>query len=64
MNLGLWHQRDSESRAFVWRRGTPISQAFTLAANRREQSDSGSEEESGEMLTNIKVLESPPRQGC
>jgi len=64
MELSLRHQRVSESRAFVRRRGIPISQAFTLAANRREQSDSGSEEGSGEMLTNINVLESPPRQGC
>ena len=48
----------------VCRRGIPISHALTLAANRREQSDSPTEEGSGDKLTNIKVLESPPRQGC
>lgn len=48
----------------VWRRGTPISQAFTREAKRSEQSDSLAEEASGEMFTNIKVFESPPRHGC
>jgi len=48
----------------VWRRGIPISQLFTLAAKRREQSDSPVEDGSGEIFTNIKVLESPPRHGC
>ena len=45
------------------RRGVPISQALTLAANRSEQRDSPTEEGSGEIFTNISVFESPPRQG-
>lgn len=40
-----------------------ISQAFTLAANRREQSDSLIDEGAGETLTTINVFESPPKQG-
>lgn len=48
----------------VWRLGIPISQLFTLAAKRREQSDSPVEDGSGEIFTNIKVFESPPRHGC
>lgn len=48
----------------VWRRGTPISQAFTFAAKRKEHKDSFKDLESGEMLTNISVFESPPRHGC
>ena len=48
----------------MWRRGVPISHALTLDANRREHSDSPAEAWSGEMLTNINVFESPPRQGC
>lgn len=56
-------KRESEGRILVWRRGTPISQAFTRAAKRSEQSDSPAEKASGEMFTNIKVFESPPRHG-
>jgi len=48
----------------VVRRGVPISQAFTLEANRSEHSDSPDEAWSGAMFTNINVFESPPRQGC
>lgn len=51
-------------RPLVCRRGVPISHAFTLEANRREHSDSPTEEGSGDMFTNINVFESPPRQGC
>lgn len=47
----------------VWRRGVPISQALTLAANRSEQSDSPTEDASGDIFTNINVFESPPKQG-
>lgn len=56
--------RESEDLRLVWRLGMPISQAFTLAANRSEQSDSPTDEGSGETLTNISVFESPPKQGC
>ena len=57
-------KRESEGRVLlVWRRGIPISQAFTLAAKRSEHSDSPTEVGSGEMFTNINVFESPPRQG-
>lgn len=56
--------RESEDLRLVWRLGMPISQAFTLAANRSEQSDSPTDEGSGETLTNIKVFEFPPKQGC
>lgn len=56
-------KRESDGRIVVCRRGTPISQAFTLAANRKEQSDSPTDAISGERFTNINVLESPPRQG-
>lgn len=56
-------KRESADRMMVWRRGTPISQALTLAANRSEHSDSPNEEGSGEMFTNISVFESPPRHG-
>lgn len=48
----------------IWRRGMPISQAFTLAANLNEHKDSLKDLWSGEMLTNINVFESPPRHGC
>lgn len=57
-------KRESNGRIVVCRRGTPISHAFTLAANLKEQSDSPTEATSGERFTNINVLESPPRQGC
>jgi len=56
--------RHCELRVWVWRRGIPISQEFTLAANRSEQRDSPVEDTSGERFTNISVLESPPRHGC
>jgi len=36
---------------------------LTRAANLREHIDSPAEDDSGEMLTNIRVFESPPRQG-
>jgi hypothetical protein len=42
----------------------PISQLLTLAAKRREQSDSPVEDGSGDIFTNINVLESPPKYGC
>lgn len=57
-------RRESEDLRLVWRRGTPISQAFTRAANLSEQSDSPTDEGSGDTLTNINVFESPPKQGC
>ena len=44
-------------------REVPISQALTLAAKRSEQRDSPTEEGSGEIFTNIRVFESPPKQG-
>jgi hypothetical protein len=47
----------------VWRLGTPISQAFTFEANLREHNDSCKDLESGAMFTNIRVFESPPKQG-
>lgn len=50
-------------RIVVRRLGIPISQALTLEANRSEQIDSPTDEWSGEMFTNIKVFESPPKQG-
>lgn len=55
---------ESEDLRFVWRLGIPISHAFTLAANRSEQRDSPTDAGSGETLTNIRVFESPPKQGC
>lgn len=53
-----------ELRIWVWRLGIPISQEFTLAANRNEQRDSPVEDASGDRFTNISVFESPPRHGC
>jgi hypothetical protein len=47
----------------VWRRGMPISQAFTFAANLNEQSVSCRDFESGATFTNMRVFESPPKQG-
>lgn len=59
----MLRRESEEDFRLVWRLGTPISQALTLAANRSEQSDSPTDEGSGDMLTNINVLESPPKQG-
>lgn len=41
-----------------------MTQLLTLAAKRSEQMDSPDEDASGEMFTNISILESPERQGC
>lgn len=58
-------RRESEyDLRLVWRLGTPISQALTLAANLSEQIDSPTDEGSGDTFTNINVFESPPKQGC
>lgn len=56
-------KRFSNGLMLVCLRGVPISQAFTLAANLREQRDSPVEEDSGAMFTNISVFASPPKQG-
>ena len=48
----------------VRRLGIPISQAFTLEANLNEHIVSPTDDASGEILTNMRVFESPPRQGC
>ena len=56
--------RESKLRVWACLRGTPISQELTLDANLREQIDSPVDDDSGEMLTNINVFESPPRHGC
>ena len=53
-----------ELRIWVWRRGIPISQELTLAANRNEQIDSPVEDTSGDKFTNMRVFESPRRHGC
>ena len=47
----------------VWRRGTPISQAFTFVANLKEHNDSSTEFESGAIFPNMSVFESPAKQG-
>ena len=65
--LQLVLSREASKRALrvveVWRRGTPISQAFTFAANLKEHNDSCSDFESGAIFTNMSVFESPPKQG-
>lgn len=43
--------------------GTPIWHVFTFEANLKLHNDSPKDLGSGEMLTNIRVLESPPRHG-
>jgi hypothetical protein len=52
-----------ELRICVCRRGMPISQEFTLAANRSEHIDSPVDDVSGDRFTNMSVFESPPRHG-
>merc|ERR1719499_2440797 len=51
---------DARFPPILWAR--PTWQLFTLAAKRREHRDSSTRSNSGQRLTNINVLQAPPKQ--
>ena len=68
--ISIWTQQQTLTVArwiqvpATLRLAVPTTQAFTLAAKRREQTDSLTASGTGAMLTNIRVLAFPPRQCC